>query len=344
DEQPVRVIKQLQSSLPGRSVSSFKAANDGNEKLSLLSVDLAALLPKQYTSVPRADGTVAISPPVSFFEVGVGEEFGQAATATAFGPLAAVELTRDLPRYTFDIYALFGISGATGCCLTHSLVIPLDVVKTKEQVWSLEDGYKADILTGAKRILDEEGVSGLLTGAQATWAGYSWYGLSVYPCYAFFKRYLAHDVLPAELATAHANDIALVAGALAAVVASVGLTPLEAARIRVVADPARLVAGGFSGALSSLVSQPADAVLTYVSAMEQSSGEQRDANGSLGVLEGSRLMIEEGGVSALFRGLGSRCLWASAIIAGQFLLYDVFRTFFGVNNADLSQIFVIDLK
>ncbi|KAL3920124.1 MAG: hypothetical protein SGILL_003419 [Bacillariaceae sp.] len=271
---------------------------------------------------------------------------------------------------------------------------------------------------GVKRILQEEGVSGLLTGAQATLAGYFWYGLSVYPSYAFFKRYLSYNVLPADLATAHVNDIALIAGALAAVLASLGLTPLEAARIRVVADPARyrplgllgtlktiaaegegvegvgpwrslyaglpslltrqvifgsvkflaferacefifyawpflkdatwtsllvsLVAGGFSGALSSVVSQPADSVLTYVAAMEQSS--TSNTKGSLGVLEGSRLMMDEGGVSALFRGLGSRCLWASAIIAGQFLLYDVFRTFFGVNNADLSQVFVIDLK
>ena len=166
-----------------------------------------------------------------------------------------------------------------------------------------------------------------------------------------------------------------IAGALAAVIASLGLTPLEAARIRVVADPERyrslglsgtlgiianedpnvgwkavyaglpslltrqvifgsvkflaferaceaiysvwpflrdatwtsltvsLVAGGFSGALSSVVSQPADSVLTYVA---QNSGEK----GSLGVIEGCRVMIEEEGVGSLFRGLGSRCIWA----------------------------------
>jgi solute carrier family 25 (mitochondrial phosphate transporter), member 3 len=90
------------------------------------------------------------------------------------------------------------------------------------------------------------------------------------------------------------------------------------------------------GALSSVVSQPADAVPTYVAAMEKSTG--------MGVLEGSRLMMEEGGVSSLFRGLGSRCLWAAAIIAGQFLLYDVFRNYFGVNSEDLSQVFRIDLQ
>jgi solute carrier family 25 phosphate transporter 3 len=99
-----------------------------------------------------------------------------------------------------------------------------------------------------------------------------------------------------------------------------------------------LVAGGFSGALSSFVSQPADAVLTYVAANNSVKND-----GNLGVLEGSRLMIEENGASSLFRGLGSRSVWASAIIAGQFLLYDVFRNYFGVNGNDLSQVFQIDL-
>ena len=297
-----------------------------------------------------------------------------------------------------------------GCALTHSVVIPLDVVKTRAQT---SPESTMNIVT---EIVEEEGISGLLTGAQATLAGYAWYGISVYPSYAFFKRFLSHTVLSADLAVAHANDIALIAGALAAVVASLGLTPLEAARIRVVAEPARykamgligtlqtialeggngfsssmnalykglpslmtrqvifgsvkflaferaceaiylawpmlrdetwtalsvsLVAGAFSGALSCLVSQPADAVLTYV-AQESANSVNRDNKG-LGVLEGSRLMIEESGVSSLFRGLGSRSLWAASIISGQFLLYDVFRNYFGVNSDDLSQIFKIDL-
>lgn len=224
----------------------------------------------------------------------------------------------------------------------------------------------------------------------------------MYPCYTFFKRLIGLSLLPSEIATVHMNDIALVAGALASVVASLGLTPLEACRIRTVADPKRyrpigllgtlrvisnedpslgwralyaglpslltrqvifgsvkflafeqtvetifkvwpslqdatwtslsvsLVAGGISGALSSVVSQPADSVLTYVA---------QNTSGSLGVFEGCRIMVEKDGIGSLFRGLGSRCVWATAIIAGQFLLYDVFRTYFGVNGEDLSQVF-----
>jgi solute carrier family 25 (mitochondrial phosphate transporter), member 3 len=469
-----KLMAQQQPQHPSK-VTSLLSTTSSSSFVENLSTDLSLLLSTDYScrKQPMYDGSgsssmstsyvYTIQPPIALYQIGLGEEFGQSATATPFGPLASTALTRDRPNYTFDIYALFGISGATGCALTHSLVIPLDVVKTKAQT-NPDDAEYSNLVVGAQRILDEEGASGLLTGAQATLAGYFWYGLSVYPSYAFFKRWLFFSVLPIDVAIAHANDIALVAGALAAVIASMGLTPLEAARIRVVADPDRyrplgligtlqviaeegrsqptqnrvgtntsnhhygnasskvaikeslqslyaglpslmtrqvifgsmkflaferaceaiyavspslrdttwtnlmvsLVAGGFSGALSSFVSQPADAVLTYVAAAQEAppaigsttsaikasgsastatalAAETTNQGGGMGVLEGCRLMIEESGPSSLFRGLGSRSLWAAAIIAGQFLLYDVFRSFFGVNSNDLIQVFQIEM-
>lgn len=95
-----------------------------------------------------------------------------------------------------------------------------------------------------------------------------------------------------------------------------------------------LVAGGISGALSSIVSQPADSVLTYVA---------KQKGGSLGVLDGARQMVSEEGIKSLFNGLGSRCVWAGCIIAGQFLLYDVFRSAFGIAGDDLNQVFEVVL-
>jgi solute carrier family 25 (mitochondrial phosphate transporter), member 3 len=390
----------------------------------LLTEDLGNLLPPEYKCVllvqdGKGDGTsrratstafYTIYPPISLLEVArVEERAGQTAViVTAFGPLASDALTREMPDYSLWTYALLGVSGAAGCALTHSVVIPLDVVKTKAQT-NPEDDYK-NVIQGAARILDQEGIQGLFTGAQATIAGYFWYGLSVYPSYTFFKRYLSGSILSPEIAAVHGNDIAVLAGALAAVIASFGLTPLEAARIRVVAEPDRykslgltgtlgviaqedaqlgwkavyaglpslmarqvifgsvkflaferacesifgmwpflrdetwtvlmvsLIAGGFSGTLSSIVSQPADSVLTYVA--RNSSGK----GSSLGVLEGCYLMVEKEGVGSLFRGLGSRCVWAGSIIAGQFLLYDIFRTSFGVSGQDLSQVFQIVLS
>jgi solute carrier family 25 phosphate transporter 3 len=96
-----------------------------------------------------------------------------------------------------------------------------------------------------------------------------------------------------------------------------------------------LVAGGISGVLSSVVSQPADSVLTYVS--------KQRAGGNLGVFDGAKIMVQKEGVGSLFRGLGSRCVWAGCIIAGQFLLYDVFRSLFGITADDLNQVFEIVL-
>lgn len=95
-----------------------------------------------------------------------------------------------------------------------------------------------------------------------------------------------------------------------------------------------LVAGAISGALSSVVSQPADSVLTYVA---------KQSTGSMSVVDGAKLMVQKDGVGSLFRGLGSRCVWASCIIAGQFLLYDVFRGMFGITGNDLDQVFELIL-
>jgi solute carrier family 25 phosphate transporter 3 len=354
--------------------------------------DLGSLLPSPYHVVFNREGSLSISPPLPIYPVGLDNEFGQSGTSTPFGPRGSALMIRELPCYSPRIYTILGVSGAAGCALTHSLVIPLDVLKTKAQ--ADPDGY-SNLVQGANKILDEEGFAGLVTGAQATLAGYFWYGLSVYPSYSFFKRCFSGS----PWAVAHYCDVALIAGALASVIASLGLTPLEAARIRVVADPAKykslglvgtlkviagedalyaglpslltrqiifgsvkflaferaceaiytaapslrdttwtaltvsLVAGGISGTLSSIVSQPADSVLTYVA----------QANGNLGLISSARIMIQTGGIGALFQGLGCRCVWAGSIIAGQFLLYDVFRTLFGVTANDLSQVLQVDI-
>ena len=95
-----------------------------------------------------------------------------------------------------------------------------------------------------------------------------------------------------------------------------------------------VTAGALAGALSSIASQPADSILTYIA-------KNKRENEDLGVFEGCKLMIENEGPSSLFRGLGSRCIWASAIISGQFLLYDIFRNALGISTEDLSQVFEV---
>lgn len=398
DYQPTQLMAEVSSRMVSTNMVATTGAN--TPPLAMMN-DFTALFPPIYECTRvRGTDTFTIYPPISLYESTIEDGFGQTAVRTAIGPIGPLPLQRELPHLTSLIYAMFGISGAAGCALTHTVVIPLDVVKTRMQTDGQLGGES--MLDSATSIFQKEGMSGFLLGLQATIVGYIWYGLSVYPSYAFFKRWIGQSLLRPELVMVHTNEIALFAGALSAVIASIGLTPMEAARIRTVADPdvyrskgligtlqtiatenstlgwkslyagfpslvtrqvifgsikflaferaceaifhtwpilhdetwtslmVSLVAGGFSGCLSSVVSQPADSLLTFVA-----------QNSNVGLLEGSRIMVEEEGVGSLYRGLGSRCIWAGSIIAGQFLLYDLFRTYFGVNNNDLSQVFEI---
>ena len=408
--------------------------------------DFTLLLPQKYQV--RYDPNVQsyiITPNINLFEIPINYEGDTTssssststtkyAISTTFGPLSYRPLSRER-KLSLDVYALLGISGGLGCASTHTLVIPLDVVKTRIQTNSCNaavvtttttttttttnDGLvqqsslpNNNIINGITSIITNEGWSSLFLGAQATIVGYLWYGCSVYPSYTYLKHYIAEELLSSPAyALAHANDVALAAGALASIIASIGLTPTEACRIRAVAQPSiyrnlgligtlrviameeptlgwknlyaglpslmtrqvifgsikfitfermsdaiftqypelrihqytalgvSLVAGGISGVLSSIVSQPADSVLTFV-AKRGGSGSNR---GGLGILDGAKLMVQEEGLGSLFRGLGSRSVWAGCIIAGQFLLYDVFRAYFGITGEDLTQVFELVL-
>jgi solute carrier family 25 phosphate transporter 3 len=361
--------------------------------------DFTLLLPNTYRAIyDPSTKSFVITPKINLFEIGIEEDIGSSSISTTFGPLSSKPLSRQR-KLSLDVYALLGISGGLGCASTHTLVIPLDVVKTRLQT---NPGRYDSVLDGAMKIAYDEGLDGLFLGMQATVVGYLWYGISVYPSYAFLKRYIGEELLSSAFALAHSNDVALVAGALASVIASLGLTPTEACRIRTVAQPdiyrdmgllgtlrvivsenyelgwknlyaglpslmtrqvvfgsvkfltferasdaifahwpelryrsytalgVSLVAGGIAGVLSSIVSQPADSVLTYVA---------KRSSGGLGVLDGAKMMVREEGLGSLFRGLGSRSVWAGCIIAGQFLLYDVFRAYFGISGDDLTQVF-----
>ena len=357
--------------------------------------DLTALLPEPY-HVTLVDSQARITPALPESLVGLGSS----SLSSSSSPL----LTREQPVFGPTVYAALGLAGGIGCALTHATVIPLDVVKTRAQMdtsssSSLRDGSLSssnnNLWQQARRSVEQSGWSSLFLGAQATIVGYFWYGISVYPVYTFSKRWLlASDVVTS---TINPDAIALLAGAMAAVVASLGLTPLEAARIRAVANPRKysapgvvgtlqvladeqvlyaglpslltrqvvfgsikflaferfaaaltsawpdtlgspdaswlvsLSAGALAGAVSATVSQPADSLLTYVSAQKR--------NGTMSAWQGLQEMwTTEGGPGSLFRGLGSRCVWAGSIIAGQFFLYDIFRTAAGVSTADLTQV------
>lgn len=160
---------------------------------------------------------------------GIGRRDG--SLLSVFGPRAKFAVQRERALTPND-YALFALSGAAGCCLTHSLVTPLDVVKTRMQT---SPGRYAGISDGARTIVADEGWGMLFVGLQATLVGYAWYGMTVYPGYEFFSR-LFEKLAGADAVGLHAQ-VVLLSGACATVLACVGVCPMEAARIRAVAQP-----------------------------------------------------------------------------------------------------------
>eukprot|EP00977_Amphora_coffeiformis_P000083 scaffold19_cov169-Amphora_coffeaeformis.AAC.8 len=374
---------------------------DSEDLVQFFDHDLTALLPEPYhVTLVEKDATARIAPdlPINSFVWG-------SSSSSLSSSLSSLLLTREQPVYGPAVYAALGLAGGVGCALTHATVIPLDVVKTRAQMTdatsSSSSSSKRNLWQQAGRMVERQGWSSLFLGAQATIVGYLWYGISVYPTYTASKRWLwASDSVTDTL---NPDAIALLAGAVAAVVASLGLTPLEAARIRAVANPRKyaklgvvgtlqilvdeqvlyaglpslltrqvvfgsikflaferfavaltstwpdalgspdvswlvsLLAGGLSGFVSAAVSQPADSLLTYVSAQKRSSKTSGQSN-TLNLWQGLQQLWMEEGPGALWRGLGSRSIWAGSIIAGQFFLYDIFRTAGGVSSADLTQV------
>ena len=89
------------------------------------STEVMGLLPSNYQLVyNQMSKSFSIQPPLELCEDQEGE-----ITSTIFGPLTSQPLSRQRPDLGRTYYTQLGISGGVGCALTHSLVIPLDVVK-----------------------------------------------------------------------------------------------------------------------------------------------------------------------------------------------------------------------
>jgi hypothetical protein len=125
-------------------------------------------------------------------------------------------------QVTPAVYTLFALSGMVGCAGMHTIVVPLDVVKTREQV--SPGRYGTSLVDGIKIIWREEGINGVTSGIVPTVLGYSWYGMTVYPGYEFLKRLFAAIAGEAADSMYHVY-IVLLAGACSTAVACIGVCP-----------------------------------------------------------------------------------------------------------------------
>ena len=116
--------------------------------------------------------------------------------------------------------------------------------------------------------------------------------------------------------------------------------PAGAADDAVISLGVSLLSGAIAGVGAAVISQPADVVLSKVAQGDGSKDYVGQLPGKVNQLallqQAAGVIVRNYGLQGLYLGLPSRCLWSGAIIAGQFFLYDVFKSALHVTASDLT--------
>jgi solute carrier family 25 phosphate transporter 3 len=128
-----------------------------------------------------------------------------------------------------EYYAKCMIGGALSCGLTHTAVVPLDLVKCRMQV----DSAKYPSLgKGMKVTIAEGGVKALGRGWAPTLIGYSMQGTCKFGFYEIFKN-MYSGMMGEENAYLYRTSLYLIASASAEFFADIALCPMEAVKVRI---------------------------------------------------------------------------------------------------------------
>jgi len=128
-----------------------------------------------------------------------------------------------------EYYLKCMVGGAASCGLTHTLVVPLDLVKCRMQV----DSAKYPSLgKGMKVTLAEGGAKALARGWAPTLIGYSMQGTCKFGFYEIFKNIYA-GMMGEENAYLYRTSLYLIASASAEFFADIALCPMEAVKVRI---------------------------------------------------------------------------------------------------------------
>lgn len=128
---------------------------------------------------------------------------------------------------------LCGLGGMMSCGLTHTAIVPLDLVKCRMQA---DPGKYKGILSGFAVTMQDDGLRGLARGWAPTFFGYSMQGFFKFGLYEVFKIRYA-ELLGPERAYAWRTGVYLAASASAEFFADVALSPMEAVKVRVQTQP-----------------------------------------------------------------------------------------------------------
>lgn len=149
----------------------------------------------------------------------------------------------EIPLFLHKYYAACTLGGVVACGPTHTMVTPLDLVKCRRQVDALL--YKLN-LEGWKTIVKTEGLSGVFTGAGATFIGYLFQGAGKYGFYEYFKRTYAVAV-GEQAAEQYKTPINLAALASAEFLADIALCPWETVKVKTQTTIPPYASGVFDG-------------------------------------------------------------------------------------------------
>jgi len=163
----------------------------------------ASCSPESVTSIERSSVMAAINP-------GESCEFGSA-------------------KY----FALCGFGGILSCGITHTAVVPLDLVKCRIQVDPTK--YKG-IFQGGRLTIKEDGLRGLAKGWAPTFIGYSMQGLCKFGFYEVFKS-MYSNMIGEENTFLYRTSLYLAASASAEFFADIALAPMEAVKVKIQTTP-----------------------------------------------------------------------------------------------------------
>ena len=130
-------------------------------------------------------------------------------------------------------YAFCGFGGMLSCGLTHTAVVPLDLVKCRIQVDPAK--YK-NIFTGFKVTVAEGGMRVLAKGWAPTFIGYSLQGIGKFGFYELFKNVYS-GILGEEKTFLYRTSLYLASSASAEFFADIFLCPMEAVKVRIQTMP-----------------------------------------------------------------------------------------------------------
>ena len=134
---------------------------------------------------------------------------------------------------SMKFYSLCAVGGALSCGLTHTLIVPLDLVKCRIQVDPKKYGGLGQ---GFKITLAEDGTRGLAKGWAPTLVGYSLQGIGKFGFYEGFKVFYS-GLMGEEQAFLNRTALYLGASASAEFFADMFLAPFEAMKVRIQTMP-----------------------------------------------------------------------------------------------------------